>query len=163
MLEFSDVCLILGNKNSGKTILAKKLAQSLQFDYIYINYNFVSNEYLNELYQNKDKKSHQVIIFDNYYINSYNKKIDKLFLNNENFTLIYVMNHINLKVIKFTDIIFIAKENCDDQLNHIYNRINKYFKNLSFEWMENKMEELSEFGFLGLHKDNCFDIDEVYL
>ena len=162
MLKFGDICLILGKKCSGKTTVAKTIAKNLQFDFVYIDYTFVSKEYLFDFYE-KNKNKNMVIVLDNYYIYRNNIQIDKLFKKNKNFTLIYVMQYIHLKILDSADIIYVAKETDYEQIKHTHSRLKKYFKNISIDWVTNAMEDLSGFGFLCFDKDKRFDKKELYL
>lgn len=162
MLKFGDICVILGIKSSGKTTLAKTIAKKLQFNFVYIDYTFVSKDYLYDFY-NINKNKNIVIVIDNYYIDNKNIKIDKLFKLNNNFTLIYVINYINLKILNLADIIYFSKENDYEQIKHIHSRLKKYFKNISLDWITNSMEDLSKFGFLCFDKDKRFNKKEYYL
>lgn len=161
MLKFGDICVILGKSSSGKTTLAKLIAKNLQFDFIYIDYAFVSIDYLYDFYD-KNKNKNILIILDNYIYRN-NVDIDKLFRSNKNFTLIYVTQYIHFKILNLTDIIYIAKETDYEQIKHIHFRLEKYFKNISLDWITNAMEDLSNYGFLSFYKDKRFDKKEFYL
>jgi hypothetical protein len=162
MLKFGDTCVILGKRKSGKTIVAKTIAKNIQFDFIYIDYTFVKTDYLYDFYE-KNKNKNMVIVLDNYCVKRNNVEIDKLLKINKNFTLIYVMQYIHLKILDFVNTIYIAKETEYKQIKHIHFRLEKYFKNLSLDWITNAMEDLSNYGFLSFDKDKRFDKKEIYL
>jgi len=162
MIKFGDICVIVGKRCTGKTIMAKSIAKNLQYDFVYINYTFISKDYLYDFYdKNKNKK--MVIILDNYYVCSNNVNIDRLFRYNKKFTLIYTMNYIHFKILNSSDIIYIAKEQDYKEIKHIHSKITQYFKNMTLDWITNAMEDLSEFGFVCFDKDNRFDKKEYYL
>lgn len=162
MFDRGDIGLIIGKKGSGKTLLAKKLCKDISINYIYLDYNSLDKDYLENFYnENKNKKS--IIIFDNYVCFKKNKKIDRLIRNNENFTILYVMNYIDLKILMFTDTIYIAKDNDYDVIKHYHQRLKKYFKNCSIDWLTNAMEDLKDYGFLSFDKDNNDKKKELYL
>ena len=65
MFVKSDIALIIGKKNTGKTTLAKTLAKQLDNNYIYIDCIKTKDEQIEEIYYDK-KKYNNTIIFDNY-------------------------------------------------------------------------------------------------
>ena len=162
MLKHGDICVIIGKRTTGKTTVAKAIAKNLQFDFIYIDYAFISKEYLYNFYE-KNKNKSLVIILDNYCVHRNNIEIDKLFKSNNKFTLIYVMNYIHFNILDSSDIIYISKELDYEQIIHYKSRLDKYFKNMSLDWLTNAMEDLSKYGFVCFDKDRRFNKKELYL
>lgn len=162
-MYYKDIGLIIGKRGTGKSFLAKKLAKDLSIEYIYVNYFVSDNEYLEELYnKNKDKKT--VIIFDNYFYYGKNIKIDKMFVHNKNFTIIYVMDYIVTHMIKIADILYISKESDYETIQHYHNRLKDNFKKFcSLDWLTNAMEELKDYGFVCFDKNNRLRNYEKYM
>lgn len=149
-----DIVCITGLHNTGKTLLARYLAKTINKNYIYIDFIHISYEKLDELY-NTNKNTHIVIIFDNFVELKNNKNRMDLFFNNNKLTLIFVLNYISNFIISKADILFFSKINQKNILNSYYKHIYKYCKinkqNLYFN-----IHKLKKNGFLCVDKDNLY-------
>jgi hypothetical protein len=162
MIEYGNMCVIIGSAKSGKTILSKTLAKSLSFDFVYIDYSTTNSEYLYDYYDvNKYRK--KIIIFDNYYRSLSNDKIDNLFIKNKRFTLIYTMNHFDVSMLNKTDIIYIAKDENDNYINNCYEKLKIYNNDLSLDYISESMKNLKQYGFIVFNKDKHITKKEMYL
>jgi len=156
-MEKGDLVLIVGKSKTGKTALARKLAQKITLKFIYVSYNTCTHKYLYTLYRKNSYKS-TVFIFDNYVKKTENTLVDKIFINNPNFTIIYIMSYLHNYMIDKVDVIYLSRE--DDNKDN--NTIDTYYKhtktffsnNYTLDWLSNANDDLSKYGFICLDKYN---------
>jgi adenylate kinase family enzyme len=162
MLCYNDIAIIIGLANSGKTTYAKYLASTLDKNFIYIDYVHTSyielDKLYNKLYNENMKK---VIVFDNYVDMIHNARRMDLFIKNNKFTLIFVLNYISHRLISKADTIYFGKNDNTNIINSYFESIQKYYNNKNkFVLSINK---LINYGFLCLDKDNMYKNEEEFI
>ena len=155
MFVRGDIVCITGIHNSGKTTLAKYLASTLDKTYIHIDFIHTSYEKIDEIYDTY-KDIQKVIIFDNYVELRNNIRRMQLFIDNNKFTLIFVLNYISKIMISKADLLLFAKNIDLDIIDTYYKYINKYCNNNNKKKFNMYMNKLRNFGFLCIDKDNKY-------
>lgn len=160
MFVKSDIALIIGKKNTGKTTLAKTLAKQLDNNYIYIDCIKTKDEQIEEIYYDK-KKYNNTIIFDNYVESKNNIDLINLFIHNNNFTIIFVVQYIISNKINKADVIYFAKEKYKSIIDRYYDKIKSYYKNKN-KFVDN-INKLKDYGFICIDKDKRDKKEELFM
>ena len=164
MFTKTDIALIIGKKYTGKTTLAKTLAKTLatQLDnkYIYIDCIKTKDEHIEEIYYD-NKNYNNTIIFDNYVESKNNIDLFNLFIHNNNFTIIFVVQYIITNKINKADVIYFAKEKYKSIIDRYYNKIKSYDKNKN-KFIDN-MNKLKDYGFICIDKDKRDKKEELFM
>lgn len=162
MLCYSDIAIIIGLANSGKTTYAKYLASTLDKNFIYIDYVHTSYIELDKLYDKLNNENiKKVIVFDNYVDMMHNVRRMDLFIKNNKFTLIFVLNYISHRLISKADTIYFGKNDNTNIIDSYYESIQQYYNNKNkFVLSINK---LINYGFLCLDKDNMYKNEEEFI
>jgi Cdc6-like AAA superfamily ATPase len=160
MFVKSDIALIIGKKNTGKTTLARTLAKQLDNNYIYIDCIKTKDEQIEEIYYDK-KKYNNTIIFDNYVESKNNIDLINLFIHNNNFTIIFVVQYIISNKINKADVIYFAKEKYKSIIDRYYDKIKSYYKNKN-KFVDN-MNKLKDYGFICIDKDKRDKKEELFM
>lgn len=157
MFVRGDIAVIIGLPDTGKTTFAKHLANTLDKNFIYLD--FIHTEYadLDKLYE-ENKDTNKVIIFDNYIDLMNNAGRMNLFTENNKLTLIFVVNYISKQIIEKADIVYFSKNTSEYIINSYYNSIQKYYRNKNK--FVSSIKRIVDYGFVCLDKDNRYQNDE---
>lgn len=152
-----DIVVVIGLCNTNKTTFAKYLANTLDNNFIYLDFIHTPYTDLDKIYEN-NKHNNCVIIFDNYIDLRSNMRRINLFTQNNKLTLIFVINYISTQIIKKADIIYFAKNTTKNIIDSYYNSIKKYYKNKNK--FISSIKRITDNGFICLDKDNKYKSDE---
>jgi adenylate kinase family enzyme len=160
MFNKNDIALIIGKRNTGKTTLARTLAKQLDNNYIYIDCIKTKDEYIEKIY-NDNRKYDTIIIFDNYVESTNNIDLINLFIYNNNFTIIFIIDYIITNKINRADVIYFAKEKNKLIADRYFDKIKSYYKNKNK--FVNNMNKLKDYGFLCIDKDKRDNNEEILM
>ena len=164
IFKHSDIIVIIGSNNTGKTTLANTITKNHTHKSCYIDWLKMSTlEIENIYYNNKAYKTN--IIIDNYVELKTKSRLINLFKSCYNFTIIFIMNHISISMLKYADILFFAKSTYPPYIDNLYNRLKQIDAKLSISKnnLMADMNKLKSYGFLFFNKNNKTTKKEIML